>query len=148
MKGRSRFAALAVLSATVVLAIGLLAAPAGAEVIQGDCTGSAEFTNGVKVVESRPIEDVAFVPVMDTVTYAGDTKLSPPPEEMPDSFNGGAAISLPWGAQTIVTWKGETLETKIDMGTYIYDVTGLVPQGTGPVLVAATHTQRGKTCSK
>ena len=141
-----RAASLCLLGAITILFVGLLAAPAGAVVLEGDCTGGAVFTNGASVTERHPLNDVVLVPAADNVRYTGDTQLSPPPEDMPDSFNGGVSVALPFGSVTIVNWDGTTEETKAS-GSYIYDVSGLVPEGTGGVQVTATHTQRGKTCT-
>ena len=140
-----RLASLGLLGAIAVLIVGLLAAPAGAVVLQGDCTGGAVFSNGASVTERQPLNDIVLVPAADNVRYTGDTHLSPPPEDMPDSFTGGVSIALPWGSVTVVDWEGTTEETMAS-GSYIYDVSGLVPEGTGGVEVTATHTQRGETC--
>lgn len=140
-----RTASLGLLGAIAILFVGLLAAPAGAEVLQGDCSGSAAFSNGATVTEQQPIDDVVAVPAADTLNYVGDTNLPPLGEDETESFSGGIALSLPFGAVTIVTWSGETDKTS-DQGSYIYDVSGLVPEGTGGVQVGATHNQRGQTC--
>ncbi|MGI9529456.1 MAG: hypothetical protein ACR2NG_07065 [Acidimicrobiia bacterium] len=140
-----RTASLGLLGAIAILFVGLLAAPAGAVVLQGDCTGGAVFSNGASVTERQPLNDVVLVPAADNVRYTGDTHLSPPPEDMPDEFNGGVSIKLPWGSVTVVDWEGDTEETMAS-GSYIYDVSGLVPEGTGGVEVTATHTQRMETC--
>ena len=141
-----RGASIGLLGVFAALFVGLLAAPAGSAVLQGNCTGGAVFSNGASVTERQPINDVVLVPASDTVLYTGDTQLSPPPEDMPDSFTGGVSIALPFGSVTIVNWEGTTEETSVDMGSYFYDVSGLAPEGTGGVEVTATHTQRGETC--
>lgn len=133
------------LGTMALLFVGALAAPAGGEVLQGDCTGGAVFSNGVSVTERQPLNQVVAVPAADSVQYVGDTNLEPLPPDARESFDGGVSIALPWGGITIVSWGGETDQTA-DQGTYTYDVSGLVPEGTGGVEVTATHTQRGQTC--
>jgi hypothetical protein len=145
MRGRSRIAVLAVLCAMTLLVVGAMAAPAQGVVIQGDCTGGVVFSNGVSVTERQPLNQTVAVPAADTVQYVGDTNLEPLPPDTTETFNGGVSIALPWGSVTVVSWGGETDKTA-DQGTYTYDVSGLVPEGTGGVEVTATHTQRGQTC--
>lgn len=145
MRKRSRMASLVILGAMAVLLLAAMALPAQAEVLQGDCTGSAAFSNGATVTEQQPIDDVVAVPAADTVLYAGDTNLAPLGQDEKEAFDGAVALSLPFGAVTIVTWSGETDKTS-DQGSYLYDVSGLVPEGTGGVEVVATHNQRGQTC--
>jgi len=145
MRRRTRIASILLLGAIAVLLFGALALPAGAEVLEGDCTGGAVFSNGASVTEAQPRNQVLAVPAADTVRYVGDTHLEPLPPDQTESFEGGVAITLPWGSVTVVGWSGETDKTA-DQGSYTYDVSGLVPEGTGGVEVTANHTQRGKTC--
>jgi hypothetical protein len=126
-----------------LLLLGALVAPAQAEVLQGDCTGSAVFSNGVSVTEQQPLNQVVLVPAADTVLYAGSTNTPTPDEPVP--FSGGVDLALPWGSVTLVSWEGETEETS-DEGSYKYDVSGLAPEGTGGMKVTAQHTQQGQTC--
>lgn len=139
--------AIAVLGGTVMLMVAAMAAPASAEMIQGPCTGSAQFSNGAVVTESTPISEVVEVPVEDTVIYAGDTHLSPPDDE--EAFSGEVSVRLPLGGSwVVVSWPvpaGET-ESVMDGGTYTYDVPGFVPRGTGGLEVTAFHSQRGQIC--
>ncbi len=144
---RRRIYALGVLGGTVMLMVAAMAAPASAEVIQGPCTGSAQFSNGAFADQSTPLDDVIEVPDQDTVIYAGDTTLSPPDEEEP--FSGDVSVRLPIGGSwVVVSWPvppGET-ESVSDAGVYTYEVPGFVPRGTGGLEVTAFHTQRGQTC--
>jgi hypothetical protein len=144
---RRRIFALAVLGGTTMLMVAGMAAPASAEVIQGPCTGSAQFSNGAIVTESTPLDDVIEVPDEDTVIYSGDTHLSPPDE--PEGFSGDVSVRLPIGGSwVVVNWpvpSGET-ESVSDAGTHTYEVPGFVPRGTGGLEVTAFHTQRGQTC--
>lgn len=145
MRRRSRIAVLAVLGTMVLLVFAAMAAPAGAVVLQGDCTGGAVFSNGASVTESTPLNQVVAVPAADTVRYVGDTRLEPLPPDTTEPFSGGVSIALPWVNVPVVSWGGDT-DMTADRGSYVYDVSGLVPEGTGGVEVTAEHTQRGKTC--
>jgi hypothetical protein len=136
-----------VLSAMMILMVTSLAAPASAEVIQAGCSGLAVFSNGTEVNESTPIEIVNEVPDMDEVIYVGMIDLEPADE--PEDFSGNVTVALPLGQRwTAASWpvppgKTETVEAS---GTYIYEVPGFIPRGTGGLLVTAFHQQRGVTC--
>ena len=145
MSAKTRIASGFLLAAITVLLLGILAVPAGAEVLEGDCTGGVVFSNGASVTERQPKNQVVAVPAADTVRYVGDTQLDPLPPDQTESFSGGISVAFPWGSATVVSWSGETDMTS-DRGTYTYDVSGLVPEGTGGVEVTGTHTQRGQTC--
>lgn len=124
------------------------AAPASAEVIQGDCTGSATFDNGVTVTESTPLSTVVVIPPDGEVDYTGDTHLPAVDEEEP--FSGSASIEIDLGISApIVNWPEPPGETKLTQssGTYKYETPAWVPLGTGAIKVTATHTQRGKVCT-
>jgi len=146
MKRRRRYGSLVILGGIVVLVMAT-AAPASAEVIQGPCVGFAEFSNGARVTESTPLDEVVEVPEEDTVVYYGNTTLTPPEEE--EAFSGYVSVRLPLGGSwVVVDWPsppGETLEVD-DGGTYKYEVPPIVPRGTGGLEVTAFHTQRGQTC--
>jgi hypothetical protein len=145
---RRRITGAAILAALSMLLVGLLAAPAAAEVIQGPCVGFADFSNGTHVDQSTPVSVVNKVPVEDDVVYAGDTTLAEPPEEEP--FEGHVSVRLPAGGSwVVVDWPepagSETKQTAA-AGTYHYDVPGWVPKGTGGLEVTAYHVQRGQIC--
>jgi hypothetical protein len=146
MRNTRRVRAAYILGGAVVLMLAM-ASPAGAEVIEGDCVGFVEFSNGVKITESTPLMDVAEVPAEDTVVYFGDTTLSPPAE--PEDFSGSVSLALPLGGSWVIAdWPdppGQTAEVS-DEGTYTYEVPGFVPVGTGAFELTGTHTQRGETC--
>jgi hypothetical protein len=146
MGTKRRISAFGILSGVVILLVAT-AAPATAEVIQGNCVGNAIFDNGVIVTEEQPLSEVVVVPAEGAVVYFGTTNLPPPPEE--ESFSGSVSIETAMGVSfEIVDWPdppGETLETSDD-GTYEYEVPEWVPRGTGAIKVVATHTQRGQTC--
>lgn len=144
-----RRTAIGALAAVTVLWLAMFAAPAGAEVIEGPCTGFAEFSNGTRVTESTPLSVTNEVPAKDTVAYAGDTTLSPPGE--PESFSGNVSVRLPLGGSWVVAdWPDnpdDTTEQTSATGSYAYEVPTWVPKGTGGLEVTATHTQRGQTCT-
>ena len=126
-----------------------IAAPAGAEVIQGPCVGFADFSNGTSVTESTPISVVNKVPLEDEVVYGGDTTLEPPEEE--ESFSGNVTVRLPLQQDwTVVRWPdppdAKTKEVAA-AGTYAYEVPSWVPKGTGGLEVTAYHSQRGQECA-
>lgn len=144
-----RRTAIGALAAVTVLWLAMFAAPAGAEVIEGDCTGFAEFSNGTRVTESTPLSVTNEVPVEDTVVYEGSTNLSPPAE--PESFSGNVSVRLPLGGSWVVAdWPDNpdaTTEETSAAGEYSYEVPSWVPKGTGGLEVTATHTQRNQTCT-
>ncbi|RLE15995.1 MAG: hypothetical protein DRJ28_02650 [Actinobacteria bacterium] len=143
MRDKRRTASIVLLGTiTMFWAVGL-ASPAGAEVFQGGCTGSAEFSDGTTVTESTPLSEVVIVPEEDTVVYQGSINLPPPDDEVP--FAGGVDVRLPRFNWTVVPWSGETVEVS-DAGTYTYDVPGFVPRGV-QLEVSAAHTQQGQDCA-
>ncbi|MFV1961292.1 MAG: hypothetical protein ACC683_06940 [Acidimicrobiia bacterium] len=142
MRDRRRTASAVLLGTiTIFWAVGL-AAPAGAEVFQGGCTGSATFSDGTIVTESTPLSQVVVVPEADSVVYQGSINLPPPDDEVP--FAGGITVQLPRFGWTVVDWADETKEVS-DAGTYAYEVPGFVPRGV-QLEVSASHTQLGQTC--
>ncbi|MCZ7532001.1 MAG: hypothetical protein M5U23_01080 [Acidimicrobiia bacterium] len=148
MRKRRRLSALSVLGGTVLLMVAASAAPASAEVIQGPCTGSATFDNGVTVTEATPLSQVVVIPPEGDVDYSGDTHLPPTDEEEP--FSGSASIETALGVRApIVNWPEPPGETKLTQssGTYTYEAPAWVPRGTGAIKVTATHTQRGQVCT-
>ena len=140
-----RRAALLLLGGLSVLLVGIVAAPASAEVITGPCTGSAEFLGaGVTVTESQPLDEVVEVPPKDTVLYVGATNTPAPDDPIP--FAGDVSLELPFGQNwQVVTWAGETVEVE-DVGEYTYDVPSFVPRGTGGLQLTATHDHGGVLC--
>jgi hypothetical protein len=140
---RRRLAAMLVLGALTTLTASALTSPASAEVIQGPCTGSAAFSNGVVVTESQPLDQVVEVPDNDTVMYEGSVNIPEPSDPVP--FDGGIDVRLPISGATIVTWSGETVEVS-DAGDYMYTLPSFIPRGTGGLEVTARHTQAGTTC--
>jgi len=140
---KRRLGAVLVLGTITILMMSTLASPATAEVIEGPCTGSATFSNGVVVTESQPIDQAVEVPDGDTVQYAGSVNIPAPPEPIP--FEGGIDVRLPIGGATIVTWAGDTVEVS-DAGEYAYTLPSYIPRGTGGLEVTARHSQGGVTC--
>lgn len=143
MRHKRRTASTLLLGTITIFWVVGLAPPAGAEVIQGGCTGSAVFSDGTTVTESTPLSQVVIVPEEDSVVYQGSINLPPPDSEEP--FSGGVDVRLPRFNWTVVPWSGETLEVS-DSGSYTYDVPGFVPRGV-QLEVSAVHSQRGQTCA-
>jgi hypothetical protein len=141
---RRRNSALALLGAITLLWVAAMAAPASGEVISGDCTGDATFSDGTRVDEMTPLSTTVVIPDGDTVTYNGSINKDKPSD--PVRFDGGIDVRLPFGGFTVVTWGGDTEEVSITNGTYTYEVPSFVPRGTGDLEVTATHTQLGQTC--
>jgi hypothetical protein len=126
----------------------LLAAPAGAEVIRGKCSGFAEFpskTSDTKLVAERPLSEIFLVPKEETVVYAGTLAPGAEPLPSPVSFEGGVWVESPFGSWQVVSWGGETVEVKAD-GTYSYSVPSWVPAGAGEIQVTAWHKQGDADC--
>ncbi len=143
MKRKRKLGTVLVLGTITLLMMSTLASPATAAVIEGPCTGSATFSNGVVVTESQPIDQVVKVPDGDTVQYTGSVNIPAPAEPIP--FDGGITVRLPVGGVTIVPWSGETLEVS-DSGEYTYTLPSAIPHGTGGLEVTARHSQGGVTC--
>lgn len=142
MANRPKMASALLLGTITMLWAVAFAAPATAEVYQGSCTGSATFSDGMIVTESRPIDNVALVPEKDTVQWTGDTHLDPPSDEVP--FFGNVSVALPRFNWVVADWSGDTVEVKDD-GSYTYEVPGFVPRGV-QFEVTGEHTQQGQTC--
>ena len=140
---RRRATGFAVLAVLAVLMVAVLAAPAGAEVISGDCTGMVTFSDGTEVTETQPLDEVVDVPPADTVRYEGTTGLDKPTEPVP--FSGSVDVRLPFMTWVVASWSGETMENADD-GSYSYDVPGFVPRGTGGFEVTGYHFQQGQEC--
>lgn len=143
MRNRRRTASLVLLGFITISWVVGAAAPVGAEVIQGGCTGSVTFSDGTTVNESTPLSQVVIVPDDDTVAYQGNINLDPPNDPVP--FSGGVDVRLPFGGWTVVPWSGDT-EAVAAAGDYAYGVPGFVPRGTGGLEVTAIHIQQGQTC--
>ncbi len=142
MREKRRTPSIVLLGAITIFWVIGMAPPAGAEVFQGGCTGSARFSDGTTVTESTPLSEVVIVPEEDSVAYQGSINLPPPDDEVP--FSGGVDVRLPRFNWTVVPWSGETVEVS-DAGVYTYDVPGFVPRGV-QLEVSAVHIQQGQTC--
>ena len=139
--------ALSALVLGMVLTV-LLAAPAGAEVVRGDCTGFAEFPSKPSdktLVAERPASDVFLVPKEETVVYAGTVAEGAEPLESPISFEGGVRVQAPLSSWQVVGWGGETTQVSAE-GTYSYSVPSWVPAGAGELEVTAWHRQGDIDC--
>ena len=139
---RRRIAAASLMAGVVVLIIGTLAAPAGAEIVEGPCDGTALFVSaGTTMTAGQPADEVTQVLPEDTVRYEGSIDIDPPAEEV--AFNGGVDVDLPLGQTwTVVTWTGQTQETSAK-GEYAYTVPGFVPRG--PILQVTGWNNYGTT---
>jgi len=142
MRDRRKAASLVLLGTITVFWVIGVAGPANAEVFQGKCTGSANFTNGPTVTESTPLSTVVVVPEKDAVLWTGNINLPPPSEEKP--FFGAVSVRLPRFNWAVADWSGDTVKVS-DSGTYTYEVPGFVPRGV-QLEVTASHTQLGQTC--
>ncbi len=148
MQRRRRTSALGILGATVLLMLAASAAPASAEVLQGDCTGFAKFDNDVEVTENTPLSTVVEIPPKGDVEYFGNTHLPPVDEE--EAFSGSVSVELDMGVSfPVVKWPEPPGETKLTEkgGTYTYEAPDWIPRGTGAIKITATHTQRGEVCT-
>jgi hypothetical protein len=152
---RSRLIVMGTFAALAVMTIAA-ASPASAVVLEGPCTGSVSFPEGVAVTafgtpnvvtESHPLDPTIVIPPDATVTYEGSMNI-PPPDELVD-FAGGIDLRVPLiGGITIVSWPdpaGQTMEVSAD-GSYTYSLPAYVPRGTGGLELTARHTQMGTTC--
>jgi len=126
----------------------LLAAPAGAERVRGDCTGFAEFpskTSDKTLVAERSVSDVFLVPKEETVVYAGTLKEGAEPFDSPVAFEGGVRVQGPVSSWQVVSWGGESVEVSAD-GSYGYSVPSWVPAGSGELTLTAWHQQGEFDC--
>jgi hypothetical protein len=138
---RSR--SLIVLGTIAVLTAAALSTPAGA-VVSGPCSGSAEFSNGAKITAEQPLDPATVIPAKDSAFYQGSIDIPPPDDPIP--FEGGLSAEVAGiGSVPVVNWGGETVEVSAS-GTYIYEVPSWVPQGTGDILLTASHQQGGAEC--
>ena len=143
MTRRRKTGAMLLIGAMTALIVSAAASPAAAVVIEGPCTGSATFSNGVVVTERQPIDQTVQVPDGDTVAYEGSMNVPAPSDPVP--FDGGVDVRLPIGGATIVPWAGETVEVS-DAGEYTYTLPSYIPRGTGGLEVTVRHSQGGVTC--
>ena len=144
---RNTATTLTVLMLGMMMAV-LLAAPAGAEVVRGDCAGFAEFpskTSDQALVAERPRADVFLVPKSETITYFGTIKEGAVPFESPVPFEGGVAVATPFNNWQVVTWGGETAQVSSE-GTYTYSVPSWIPAGAGELEVTTWHQQGDADC--
>jgi len=126
----------------------LLAAPAGAEVVRGDCAGFADFpskTSDKTLVAERPRSDVFLVPKEETITYFGTLQEGAQPLDSPVAFEGGVAVATPFNNWQVVNWGGESTAVSAE-GTYTYSVPDWVPAGAGEIQVTAWHQQGDVDC--
>ncbi len=146
-----------ILGAMTTLVIAGFAAPASAVVIEGPCTGSVTFEDGVNVTtfespntvtESHPLSPTITIPLDATVKYEGSMNIAPPSDLV--DFVGGVDLKVPLiGNVTVVNWPdpyGQTLQVS-DSGSYTYSLPSYIPKGTGGIEVTAWHTQMGTTCT-
>ncbi len=142
MRDKRRSASIVLVGAITIFWVIGMAPPAGAEVFQGGCTGSAAFSDGTTVTESTPLSQVVIVPDGDTVAYKGSINLPAPADEVP--FAGGVSVRLPRFSWTVIDWSDGTVEVSAS-GSYTYEVPGFVPKGV-QLEVSAKHIQQGQTC--
>ncbi|GMR02015.1 MAG: hypothetical protein BMS9Abin20_0341 [Acidimicrobiia bacterium] len=157
MTRRRSIATMTMLGAMTVFTVTALASPASAVVLEGPCTGSVTFEDGVnvttfgtpnRVTESHPLSPTITIPADATVTYEGNMNIAPP-DELVD-FAGGVDIKIPLiGGVTIVRWPDPVGQTEMvaDSGSYTYSLPSYVPKGTGGLELTARHTQMGTTCT-
>ena len=126
----------------------LLAAPASAEKVKGDCTGFAEFPSKATdstLIAERPRADVFLVPREETVVYGGTLKEGATEFDSPVEFKGGVSVATPFNSWQVVSWGGESVKVAAD-GTYTYTVPSWVPAGAGELEVTAWHQQGEFDC--
>lgn len=144
---RNTALSLTVLMLGMMLAL-LLAAPAGAEVVRGECAGFAEFpskTSDKTLVAERPRSDVFLVPKEETIAYVGTIKEGAEPFDSPVPFEGGVAVATPFNTWQVATWGGESAEVSAE-GTHSYSVPNWVPAGAGEIQVTTWHRQADTDC--
>ena len=116
-----------------------------AEITKGSCGGSATFPEKPtdKVLDAaRPKSDVFEAPLSATVAYAGTLGPGAAESDEPVPFQGGVTLRIPRMSISIAGWEGETVEVS-DAGSYTYDLSDFVPQGTGGLEVTAWHNHAG-----
>jgi hypothetical protein len=118
------------------------AAPSGAVMDQGTCTGSGTFKNGgftVTQAETRVVE----VPAKDEVSWQGALPSKP---AAPVAYSGSIAIDLPapFAPLSIDSWSG-TSDSQGNDGVKKYDIPSWVPRNV-ELNVVGEHT--GSTTCK
>jgi len=144
---RNTALSLTVLMLGMMLAL-LLAAPANAEKVKGDCTGFAEFpakSTDSRLVAERSRSDVFLVPREETVGYLGTLKEGASDFDNPVEFKGGVSVMTPFNSWQVVGWGGESEKVSAE-GTYTYSVPSWVPAGAGELEVTAWHQQGEYDC--
>ena len=141
-----RVASSLLLASLTVLFLGLLAIPAGAEITDGPCRGSATFDDGRVLDAARPRNDVFEGPPGATVAYSGDLGPGAQKSDEPVPFNGGVSLRIPRMSVPIASWEGETVEVS-DAGAYTYSLPDVVPRGTGGLQLSASHNHAGLICA-
>ena len=101
------------------------AAPAGAVMDQGTCTGSGTFKKGgftVTQAETRVVE----VPAKDEVTWQGALPWKP---AAPEAYSGKIEVALPppFAPLQIDSWSG-TSDSQGNNGVKKYDIPSFVPK--------------------
>ena len=126
----------------------VLAGPARAEVVRGECIGSATFPSKASdqvLTADRAISDVFLIPKEETISYQGALGEGAQPFPAPVAYEGGVRVQLPGFTWNVATWGGTSEQVSAD-GTYTYSVPGFVPAGTGEIEVTAFHTQGDADC--
>ncbi|MEY2453650.1 MAG: hypothetical protein QOD92_3224 [Acidimicrobiaceae bacterium] len=118
------------------------AAPAGAVMDQGNCTGSGTFEKGgftVTQAEAGVIE----VPEKDSVSWKGDLPSAP---SAPEAYNGKIEVEMPapFPALKIDDWSG-TSDSQGNSGVKDYDIPGWVPKNV-ELSVVGEHVSTSTTC--
>ena len=140
-----RVATFMLLGMLTALFVGLIAAPASAEITKGNCRGSATFPDKAtdKTLDAaRPRSQVFEAPLSAMVAYVGDLGPGAEPSDEEVPFEGGVTLRIPRMSIPVAGWDGDTVEVS-DAGTYTYDLPDIVPQGTGGLEVTAWHNHGG-----
>ena len=133
--------------AAVIAAVSgmMLAGPAAAEVIEGDCSGALTTADDVALVDTdQPITEPVAIPAQGTLEFTGS--FGPDVErDTPAEVQGELRGQHPFGSWQIARWQDETL-TGQAQGTESYSLPRFLPRGSGPVALELEVTVDDERC--
>jgi len=131
--------------ALAMASLPLLTAPALAEVIQGDCSGSLTTADGVVLVDTeQPMTEPVAIPDRGTLEFSGT--FGPEQErDTPAEVRGELRGQHAFGSWEITSWQDESLTGQAE-GTESYSLPRFLPRGSGPVAIELEVTIDGERC--
>lgn len=130
----------------VVVAVlgGSLVTPAGAEVVEGRCSGVISLGDAVTVGFDHPRDVPLPVPAGGTFGFLGEVDRGPDDPDTID-YQGELSVLLPLGSVPLQTWRGNTSTAEV-VGTGSFEVPSGVPGGTGAIPLELVFTAGDDRC--